>query len=664
MRWTSELEGKDKLNIVVGVLVTALTIGAMFLKFSPLETLEAKLFDYRMEIRGKMEVPGKIVIAAIDEKSIEKLGRWPWGRNRIAELVRKLDKDGAAVIMMDFIFSEHGKNDKSLAAAVGDASDVILPLAFTLGPGRDEKPPPDIVEAAFRSIEDKDRFAEYPPVHARNVLAPVPLLASEAMALGHINMLADRDGTLRWETGAIEYDGYLFPSIDIQTAAFYLGVPRDRVVMKAAEGILLGNKRYIPTNKWGQMLINYYGGEHTFPYVSVADILDGSANPAVFRGKIVLVGASAKGIFDLRVTPFSAEMPGVEKHANVIASILENRFIRQAAPITNVLVLLLTGVIFSAVLSFSMRWYKDVGAVSITAIFLFLLLFSGYLLLVQKGLWMNITYPSVNIALILVAVTSYNYAVEEKFARTIRAMFSSYVTEGVVNELIRNPGMARLGGDRREVTVLFSDVRNFTTFSERHEPEEVVAVLNEYLGEMTATVLKWEGTLDKFIGDAILAFWGAPLKQENHAELAVKCALDMIGTLKKLQNKWESEGKAAFDIGIGINTGEVIVGNIGAEGKKMDYTVIGDHVNLGSRIESLTRKYDRHILITEFTLEKIREAVEKSLIGHVAVTGLEKVIVKGKEKPVGVYEIAALDPGAESCIIDCSAENVVHMKEK
>lgn len=664
---------RDKLNISIGILLTALTICAMLLKFSPLDTLEDKLFDYRMNIRGEVKAPDNIVIAALDEKSLKKLGRWPWGRDRIAELVRQLDEDGAEVIMMDFIFSEGEKSDKALSAAIEDASDVVLPVAFnnvaspkafTHGKGNVENPGTDILRSAFRSISDEEKLREYPPVHGEGLLAPVSPLAREAVALGHINMLADGDGTLRWETADIEYDGYLFPSIDIQTAAFFLGIPPDKVVIKATDGILLGKKRYIPTNKWGQILINYYGGERTFKYVSAADIIDGSADPDIVRGKIVLVGATAQGIFDLRVTPFSAGMPGVEKHANVIASILENSLLRRVTPFANCLVLLLTGLVFSVALALLIRRYKVVGASGVTGIFLFLLLLSAYLLFLRRGLWINVAYPAINVVLIFVSVTAYNYAVEEKFARRIRAMFSSYVTERVVNEMIKNPGMARLGGERREITVLFSDVRGFTTFSEKHLPEEVVALLNEYLGEMTAVVLKWEGTLDKFIGDAILAFWGAPMKQENHAELAVKCALDMIRSLRELQHKWEGEGKAAFDIGIGINTGEVIVGNIGAEGKKMDYTVIGDHVNLGSRVESLTRKYDGHILITEFTLERIREAIEKSAIGHVAVTGLEKVIVKGKEKPVGIYEILSLEPGTESCIIDCNADSVVRMKEK
>jgi len=378
------------------------------------------------------------------------------------------------------------------------------------------------------------------------------------------------------------------------------------------------------------------------------------------KGKIILIGPTAMGIYDLRVTPFSPVMPGVEKHANVIASILENRFIRSATHFSNVLILLLSGFLFSLMVA----RVKAIGASVITGGILLILFFSGYFLLTQKGLWINVTYPSINILAILISATAYNYAVEERYARKIRAMFSSYVAEKIVNELIKNPGMAKLGGERRELTILFSDVRGFTTFSEQHTPEEVVAILNEYLGAMTEIIFKWEGTLDKFMGDAILAFWGAPMKQENHEELAIRCALNMVMRIQELQEKWKSEGKPLLTAGIGINTGDVLVGNIGAEGKKMDYTVIGDHVNLGSRVESLTKKYHAQILITEFTMSKLTEFIQASRIGHVAAIGLEKVVVKGKERDVGIYELKSLEHGAKALIVEYDEGKVVAMKEK
>jgi adenylate cyclase len=203
-----------------------------------------------------------------------------------------------------------------------------------------------------------------------------------------------------------------------------------------------------------------------------------------------------------------------------------------------------------------------------------------------------------------------------------------------VDELIRDPSKAKLGGDRKEITVLFSDICGFTSFSERHQPEEVVSLLNEYLGAMTNIVFEHEGTLDKFIGDAIMALWGAPVGQPDHAERACRCAVAMIEKLKELQKKWADEGKYVIDIGIGINTGGMVVGNMGAEGKKMDYTVIGDNVNLGARLESLTRQYNSHIIISEYTFAKVKDIVE--------VTELGTVTVKGKQRPVMIYNLLGL----------------------
>jgi adenylate cyclase len=654
-----EIVKKSRLGIIIGLSITTFTIVSMLLKLSPLETLEEKLLDYRFKVRGAIKPPDTVLIAAIDEKSIDRLGRWPWSRDKIARLVEKLNSAGAEIIVFDVIFSESEKNDKLLGSAINSAGNVILPIVFDFE--RDSAMPENdlLLSSAFTSIENHEMFNKYNPIMSKRVLIPVPEIIQNVMGLGHINMFPDSDGTLRWESLIIGYKGYLYPSITLQAAAFYLGIPHEKIVVKAAEGIQLG-RRFIPTDRWGRMLINYYGTNQSFKHISISDIIEGNIEPDDLQGKIVLIGATAVGIYDLRVTPFSPAMPGVEKHANVISSILQNRFLMRSPQSINLIVLLLSGCLLSVLLP----KFRAAGGSTITIVLLLIILASGYYMFAYKGLWMNVTYPSINILLIFISVTSYNYAVEEKRARKIRAMFSSYVTEKIVNELIKNPEMAKLGGERREVTVLFSDVRGFTSFSERHSPEDVVAILNEYLGEMTDIVFKWEGTLDKFIGDAILAFWGAPMKQENHAELAVKCALNMIGRLKELQQKWQSEGKPVLDCGIGINTGEVLVGNIGAEGKKMDYTVIGDHVNLGSRVEGLTRKYNVHILITEFTLNKIKDLISSGKLWRTEVTGLEKVVVKGKEQPVAIYEVKGLEQGAKSRVKEVEEERVVTMKEK
>jgi class 3 adenylate cyclase len=247
---------------------------------------------------------------------------------------------------------------------------------------------------------------------------------------------------------------------------------------------------------------------------------------------------------------------------------------------------------------------------------------------------------------------------QEKQAKEIRRIFSSYVSPRIVEEMIKDTSKATLGGQRKELTMLFADLFGFTSFSEKHSPEEVVAQLNEYLGAMTEVVFQWDGTLDKFVGDAIIVYWGAPLDQPDHVELAVKCALHMQKQLAKLQEKWKAEGRVPFKAGIGIHTGEVVVGNIGAEGKKMDYTMIGDHVNLAARVQELTREFGCSLVVSEDTAARLRDLIRqdekddnRGRLGHVSLRKLPPVKVKGKAQPVVVYALESLAQG-EISIVD------------
>jgi len=655
-----EKSKKARVVFLIGLSITIIFAGFLLIRLSPVERLELMIFDLRFRAMGITKPPDNIVIAAIDEKSIEKLGRWPWSRNNIARLITKLTEAGAELIVFDIFMTEKEEHDPALARTVRDAGNVLVPIVFFFDRTRGSPDNELLINSAFQSIESTDEFRRHAPLSAKGVLTPFTELMQETMNLGHINMIPDKDGVLRWEPMVVEYGGYLYPSLDLQTAAVYLAIPHDRLVVHATRGVQLGTKRYIPTDEFGRSLIYYYGPPGTFTHFSISDLIEDRINPEFLFGKIVLVGATALGIYDLRVTPFSGVMAGVEKHANVIASIIENRFLKRAPASVNLAILLFAGLFMSVVVG---RFKASISFV-ITSLLTFFLLFLSYYLFAGRGIWIDVAFPGITILLIFANGIAYSHAVEERYARMIRGMFSSYVTERVVNELIRNPGMAKLGGERKEMTILFSDLRGFTSFSETHPPEEVVPILNEYLGEMTDIIFKWEGTLDKFMGDAILAFWSAPMKQEDHAERAIKCALQMLKRLKELQEKWRSEGKPVLDAGIGINTGEVLVGNIGAEGRKMDYTVIGDHVNLASRVEALTRKYDAHILVTEFTMNKIREAIDARRIWQIETTGLEKVIVKGKEKAVGIYQVRPLEGKGESVITEYEAGDAKRYLEK
>ncbi len=650
---------KTLIPILIGIVITLLFSALAVIRFLPLERLELLFYDMRYHIRGKTLPPKEVVIIGIDDRSLEKIGRWPWDRSRVASIIDALKELGAKVIVMDIILSEPSKDDDKLEQSIKKAGNVILPVVFDFK-GEKKKIEDDVLfDNAFSMIRKMDNFKIFPPISARSVLLPLKNLSRSANALAYINMFPDKDGVLRWETLALEYNGEVYPSIDLQAVRLFLGLPNEAMTLQAAEGIQLGND-FIPTDFWGRTLIHYYGPEMTFPIVSVLDVIEKKVDPSIVKDRIVLLGATAVGIYDLRVTPTSPAMPGIEKHASVIASILHHHFILKVKNIHNILIVLISGILFA----FFIVRVKAIYGALLSFAFVAAIFTVAYFLFFQKGLWMDLSYSSNNILIIYFVVTAYRYATEERYAKRIRGMFSSYVTEKVVNELIKNPNLAKLGGERREITVLFSDVRGFTTFSEKHSPEEVVKILNEYLGEMTNIIFKWDGTLDKFVGDEIVAFWGAPVPQENHAELAIKCTLDMVRRLQELKQKWESEGRVPLYAGFGINTGEVIVGNIGAEGKKMDYTVIGDNVNLGARVEGLTRKYNTDFIITGSTLDKIRGLIAEGKLWRLKVRGLDMVVVKGKAEPVAIYEITSLGKGEQSVIIECEAKDAVKFAEK
>jgi len=574
------------------------------------------------------------VIATIDEKSIKNLGRFPWPRSTWGRVVDRLTEEGAKVIVFDVFFTEPETvaSDDLFQRAIMRSGRVVLPVVFDFTEGgykesgfTDQKID-FLIPSAYMAMKNTD--APFGAPKAKMALPTLLRFSAYAKALAHINMNPDIDGTLRWEMLAVEYQDDYYAPIGLQAARLYRDVPLEKMALDFAGSVQLGETT-IPTDEFGRMLINYRGPNRTFPMYSISDLLDRNLPAGTFKDKIVLLGATAIGIYDLRVTPYSPNMAGIEKHASVVDNILKGDFLRRAPDLDIPLIF-----IFTLLLGILI---PRLGARSGAAVFIVLFaVFSGfvYYLFIAKGIWFSWIYPASALFFGYTSQTAYRFFTEERRARDIRKMFSSYVSKRIVDELIRDPNKAKLGGDRKEITVLFSDIRGFTNFSEKHEPEDVVSLLNEYLGAMTNIVFEHDGTLDKFVGDAIMALWGAPVGQPDHAERACRCSLVMIKKLKELQAKWTAEGKYAIDIGIGINTGDMVVGNMGAEGKKMDYTVIGDNVNLGARLEGLTRKYNNHIIISEFTYEKVKNIVKVNELGSVTV--------KGKEKPVVIYDLVGL----------------------
>jgi adenylate cyclase len=607
------------------------------------EQVESKTYDLRLYIRNlikKPSPPEDVLIVTVDERSIAEVGRWPWRRDTMGRLVDRISEGNPTVIAIDILFTEREQKhtDAILADAIEMAGNVVLATAFIVaqeGEAMPEKTEVDYLwdHAFMKVISTKEIDWKQWTVKPDGVLAPLEEFAMGA-SLGNVYTQPDRGGVLRWDILYVFFDEDFYPSLPLQAARIHLGVKQEDMVLIGGSGVKLED-RLISTDLSGRIQINYRGKEGSFTYIPAVDVLEGKISPSVFAGKVVFLGTSAIATYDQKVTPFSANMPGVEKNATVTHSIIHNNFLKRSQGILEIVAILVTALFLTAFL-YRLRALQG-AALSFSLMALYISL--SFYLLAYHDTWINLIYPVLNIFSIAALQSTAKFFFEEKKSRQIRKMFSSYVSPSIVEALITNPELARVGGVRKDITVLFSDIAGFTSLSEKLQPEEVVSLINEYFKAMTDVIFYWEGTFDKIVGDEIMAFWGAPIEQPDHAERAVRCCLHMFSTLEGLQKKWRAEGKPVLNCGIGLNTGEVIVGNIGAEDKKMDYTIIGDHVNIGARVEALTRTFNAKILITESTAERIRPLIEARKFGHVEMIHRGEASVKGKEKALKIYEL-------------------------
>lgn len=714
--WLGKTQNIQQLGLfLAGALTVAVGLLAWIepdLLVTPFRRIENATIDLRFRVfRGPRPATPNIVIVVVDEPSIKEIGRWPWSRAVQARLVEGIAQRGAKVIGLDVIYSEpevtelkrnlqevrakvqaagatqavrgvldqqlrESDTDAQFEQSVRKAGNVVLAMPLVVPEMKtcqsvEMAPPKFITSTLFMMVKQASSGDALEAQCATSVVPPLRQFAAAAASLGHAYTIPDRDGVTRYEYLAVRYgdDRDYYPSLGLEVARIYLGIPRDHMSLTLGEGVRLG-KVLIPTDQKARMLINHVGKEQSFRYVSATDVIHGRVEADAFAGKAVFVGTAALGTYDQKTTPFSANFPGVEKNATVAENIITQQFLEQSVydkPIDLALILL-----FGFGLGMSLPKMRALPGATLAASALF-----GYAAVAQymfayQGLLLAVVYPLFTILVVFVAVTVLRFMTEEKQAKEVRAMFSSYVSPRIVEELIKDPTKAKLGGQRKELTMLFSDVKGFTTLCEQHAPEQVVPLLNEYLTAMTEVVFHWNGTLDKFIGDAVVAFWGAPIDQPNHVELALKCALHMRRRLGELQEGWKARGLPMLDNGIGINTGAALVGNIGAEGKKMDYTMIGDHVNLAARAEGLTRKFSVPIVITEYTADQLKGLLDRAQgvdklgrVGRVDLRRLAIVKVKGKAKPVGIYALTSRAHGERSVVTEDEATaEVIEMTDK
>jgi adenylate cyclase len=457
------------------------------------------------------------------------------------------------------------------------------------------------------------------------------IFTEAAASSGYFSLRTDEDGVVRWMPLIIQGGEDIFPPLAIWCAWHYLGKPQlvVKVGRYGVDGILIGD-RLIPTDENGQLLIDYLGPARTFPHYSISDILSGKLPGGTFKDKIVLVGATAVGAHDLRSTPFGAAYPGVEIHASVIDNILAQEFMTR--PHWSRIYDLLAIVIMTAALGIALPRMSALKGLAFAMGLVILHLFIARWLFVNAGVWLSIIYPLLALAIGYTSLTAYHYATEERERRRIKGAFTHYVAPAVIDEMLKDPARLKLGGDERVVTVLFSDLKGFTTVSERYAPQQIIELLSEYYTRMTERIFDHDGMLAQYVGDELMAIFGAPLDRPDHAEKACGAALAMRDERERLRDEWAKLGRPPLGARTGINSGLMLVGNLGSK-YRFTYSVLGDHVNLASRLEGLNKAYGTQSLIGENTAQM----VEKSFL----LREVDTVQVVGREQAVRIYELLA-----------------------
>lgn len=620
------------LFLLWGILASVLVLTLYKVKPPFIQGIDKVASDARFKARGKVSPGTEVVIVAIDEKSINELGRWPWPRTIMAKLIKGLEP--AKIVGLDIVFSEPETKDKdkSLGDAVKDAGNVVM--GYFLRDDATRTPEQDAISQLDRSkiklVKMLDNVESIPVIELPGINTNIPVVGKGAKGFGLFNIFPDEnDGVIRRSQLIFLYQGEIYPSLALEALRHYMG--GEIIVSIASHGIdgLFINGKSIPVDESGRFQLNFYGSGGTFTTYSAIDIINGRLPREAIANKIVFVGATEQGIYDLRVTPLDPIYPGVEIHATVAANTLEKRFLIHDDRVVALDIFLI--IFLPTALCLSLTWvHRTFISLVIFLAFLSFHTITNFYLFSSYSLVPSAVYPLISLFVAYLLAEAYRNLVVESKGRYLKKAFGTYVSPALVSEILKDPDRLKLGGEKREITILFSDIRGFTTLSERLSPEQLVSILNEYLSPMTRIVLEEKGTLDKYIGDAIMVICNAPIDLPDHPQKGCSIALRWIKELEKLNGSWKEKGYPPIDIGVGINTGDAVVGNMGAD-LRFDYTAIGDNVNLASRLEGMNKLYGTAIIVTEST--------QKLATNDFLFRELDVVRVKGKGKPVAIFEL-------------------------
>ncbi len=632
-------------GIFLGLISTVIVwVIAKYIAPDLFYSFEARTYDWRIlkniSDRPREQLMEDIVIIDCDGRSVSELGKFSqWSRSYYPKVINFMKEGGARVIGLDIIFDKdirEPKEDVKFVQSVKNAGNVTNALLFSVA---------DSLNWRYTMLEEpKDfnwqKFAYELPAQNKRHFHSEQRIDNEFMDLlnagqstGHINFQGDVDGIVRKIFLFTNFNDHTYPSFAFQLYINLMNIDSLNINSGEQMELFSGSELVssIPIDEECNMLINYYGAFKAFRYISFYDVLMGEERlpQEYFKDKIVLVGTSLPGLFDLRSVPFQAAFPGVEIHANILYTLLSQKFIDHFSE-GNLFLLLLGIAIITGIIT---MFLSPLWSIILVIFFALIHTFISAVVFFEINFWVEIINPLLTLLITFSSVYLYRYVTEERGKRFIKDTFSHFVTQSVVDELLENPDKIKLGGERKECTVFFSDVAGFTTISEQLTPEALVKLLNHYLTEMTNIIFKYDGMLDKYEGDAIMAVFGAPIAHGNHAYKCCAAALEMQEKLELLRKVWAKQSRPQLHVRCGINTGQMVVGNMGSD-TRFDYTVMGDSVNLGARLESANKQYGSLIMIGESTYLMAKE--------QIIVRQLDLLRVKGKTKPVKVFELVGL----------------------
>jgi len=651
-------KGLGRVGIIIGLLILLISVGVRWIDPAPVEVLRQQVFDLYQRLSPAViadSVP--IVIADIDEGSLATIGQWPWPRTVVAGLVRRLAESGAVVIGFDVIFAEPDRvsppvladqieglsdevraylrampdSDAGFAKIVG-ATRTVLAQSANNDPGSLEGRPPPQKKTAIAEIGGDPRKAL---IRYAGLTRNIPSLEAAAHGLGTINVAAERDGIVRRVPLVMNVGGTILPALGIEMLRLATGKTTIGIRSNKAgiESVLIAGL-VIPTDERGRVWVRF-SKARSIRYIPIQDILAGTVDKSLIAGKFVLVGTSAIGLLDTKTTPVAAFMPGVEMHAQFLANVLTQNLLSRPNyfKVTEIALMILISLL---ILVLTPR-LSAVATLLFGVTFITVLAGVSWYLFTTEGILFDVTAAGMTTFAIYAALTYVKYAREEADKKQVRQTFAQYLAPAVVDRLAEHPELLKLGGETRDMTVLFSDIRGFTSIAEHAHATELTTLINRILTPMTDAVLIHDGTIDKYIGDCLMAFWNAPLDDPNHARNGCLAALDMIRRIKDLNTTLRAEGAKFEDghdipeirIGVGLNSGDCCVGNVGSA-QRFDYSVLGDSVNLSARLEGQSGYYGCPIVVGEATAAAAPD---------MAMVRIDRVKVVGRGKAVEIYAV-------------------------